>query len=275
MAAQRRRERLDVLLVQRGLATSRSQAQLLIRAGRVKVAEQTMDKPGGLVAPDALVELRHAPPYASRGGEKLEAALRSFEVDPAGRICLDVGASTGGFTDCLLKHGAARVYAVDVGKGLLDWRLRSDPRVIVQEGVNARYLDARHVPEHVALAVLDVAFISLRLVLPAVQPFVETQGDILALVKPQFEAGRKQVRRGGVVRDPAVHQQVLEDLRRFAEDTLGWQLQGATASPLQGPAGNIEFFLHLKPGKEEPASIDLQQVVESAHARHFAQPDGP
>lgn len=271
MAAQGGKERLDVLIVQRGFAASRSQAQTLIRAGRVKVAGQTMDKPGSLVAPSSPVEVRTPPPYASRGGEKLEFALRAFGVDPTGRVCLDIGASTGGFTDCLLQHGAARVYAVDVGKGLLDWRLRQDPRVIVEEGVNARYLGAKHVPEPISLAVLDVAFISLRLVLPALRPFIEAQGDVLALVKPQFEAGRKQVRRGGVVRDPAVHHQVLEDMKQFIKDTLRWGLWGVTISPLHGPAGNIEFFIHLRPGMEDPASIDLQAIVEEAHTRHPAQ----
>jgi len=240
------KERLDLLLIERGHAISRAQAQALIRAGRVRVGGKVLDKPGTPVPSDAPIEVTEPPAFVSRGGEKLAAALDAFGVDPGGRVCLDVGASTGGFTDCLLQRGAARVYAVDVGRGQLDWRLRNDPRVVVREGVNARHLRAEDVGEPVDLATVDVSFISLRLVLPPLGSVVKPGGDVIALVKPQFEAGREQVRRG-VVRDPAVHQAVVEGIASFARDELGWEVRGSIPSPLLGPAGNREFFLHLVP----------------------------
>jgi len=256
--------RLDQLLVARGLAESRTKAQALIQAGQVLVNGQLRDKPSTLVPEDALVELKRGPRFVSRGGEKLAAALEAFRIDPQGKVCLDVGASTGGFTDCLLQHGAGRVHAVDVGKGQLHWKLRNDPRVVVHEGVNARYLSFDEIGEQVDLATVDVSFISLRLVLPPLVGIVRPCGDVIALVKPQFEAGRSQVGRGGVVRDPAVHEQVLAQLVGWVKKNLGWSVRGAIPSPLLGPAGNVEFFLHLAPClKERP--FDIAELVALAH----------
>ena len=262
---ERKKERLDLLLVARGLAKSRAQAQRLIQAGRVRVAGRLLDKPGTQVPLDVEIEVTSLPRYVSRGGHKLAAALSAFAIDPTGKVCLDVGASTGGFTDCLLKHGAKRVYAVDVGKGQLDWGLRNDPRVVVREGVNARYLSPDDIGEPVDLAVCDVSFISLKLVLPPLRRIVVSEGDVIALVKPQFEAGREKVRRGGVVREPEVHQEVLERLAAFAREELGWSVRGAVPSPLLGPAGNIEFFIHLLPRPHENRPVDWEQLVAEAH----------
>jgi 23S rRNA (cytidine1920-2'-O)/16S rRNA (cytidine1409-2'-O)-methyltransferase len=238
----RGRERLDVALVERRLAASREQARARILAGDVLVDGQVAAKPGVLVAAAAAVEVRGAPPYVSRGGEKLAHALDRFGVAVADRVALDAGASTGGFTDCLLQRGARRVYAVDVGYGQLDWRLRQNPRVVVMERTNLRQLDA--LPESVDLATLDLSFISLRLVLEPVRRLLQPAGEIVALVKPQFEAGRGQVGRGGVVRDPAVHGAVLADVLAWAA-AHGFAVRGLTASPLRGPAGNVEFLAHL------------------------------
>lgn len=237
----------------RGLAPSRTQAQALIRAGRVLVAGQPVDKPGTLVPADAPLQVVQAQRYVSRGGEKLEAALRAFGVNPNGKVCLDIGASTGGFTDCLLQHGAAQVYALDVGRGQLDWKLRSDPRVVVLEGYNARYLAPEDLGEPVDLVTLDVSFISLTLVLPPLRGIVRPEGDVIALVKPQFEAGREKVRRG-VVGDPLTHRQVLQRLADFASRELDWSVRGLVQSPLLGPAGNREFLMHLlpRPGESSP-----------------------
>ncbi|MCX7843967.1 MAG: TlyA family RNA methyltransferase [Candidatus Bipolaricaulota bacterium] len=245
--------RLDLLLVERGLAPSRAKAQALILAGRVRVNGAPAGKPGALVDRTAHLEVLAPPKYVSRGGEKLEAALQAFRLDPRGKVCLDIGASTGGFTDCLLQHGAARVYAVDVGRGQLHWKLRQDPRVVVKEGLNARFLRFEDVGEPVDLATLDVSFISLRLILPRLRGLVRAEGDVVPLVKPQFEAGRAQVRRG-VVRDPQVHRKVLEELARFVREELGWSVVNALASPLLGPEGNREFFLHVVPraGEDRP-----------------------
>jgi len=254
--------RLDQLLVARGLAESRSKAQALIRAGLVLVEGQLRDKPGTLVPPDAAIALKERPRYVSRGGEKLAAALEAFGVDPGGKVCLDIGASTGGFSDCLLQHGAKRVYAVDVGKGQLHWKLRTDPRVVVKEGLNARYLSADDIGEPVDLATVDVSFISLRLVLPPLVGIVRPEGDVVALVKPQFEAGRGQVGRGGVVRDPEVHREVLQGIAGFVEGELGWSVAGAIRSPLLGPAGNVEFLLYLLPRPGESISIDWEELIQ-------------
>lgn len=234
-----KKERLDRLLVERGLAESRAQAQRLIRAGEVRVTGQVLDKPGTLVAVDAPITMAEHPRYASRGGEKLEAALRRFALDVTGWTVADVGASTGGFTDCLLQHGAARVYAVDVGYGQLDWRLRRDPRVVVMERTNARYLE--RLPEAVDLVTVDVSFISLGLILPRAAGWLRARGEVVALIKPQFEAGRHQVGKGGVVRDPNIHRQVLERVVEMA-GRVGLGLQGLMGSPLLGPAGNREFL---------------------------------
>ncbi|MFZ5787934.1 MAG: TlyA family RNA methyltransferase [Acidobacteriota bacterium] len=240
------RVRLDQLLVARGLAESRTRAQALVMAGLVRVDGALADKPGRAFPLDARVEVE-APehPWVSRGGVKLAAALDAFAVDPAGRSCLDVGASTGGFTHVLLERGAARVVALDVGHGQLDWRLRNDPRVEVREGVNARHLEAGDVPGPFGLVVVDVSFISLRLVLPALVPLLAPGADLVALVKPQFEAGKGQVGRGGVVRDGAVREAAIAGVLAAARD-LGLECLGRIASPIPGPAGNVEELVHLR-----------------------------
>lgn len=251
------RIRLDQLLVERGLAESRARAQALLMAGRVRVGEgdgARLDrKPGDLVAPGIAVIVAAPLPYVSRGGEKLAGALEAFSVDPAGRVCLDVGASTGGFTDALLQRGAVRVHAIDVGRGQLADALRRDPRVVTRERTNARDLAPELLGEAVSLAVVDVSFISLRLVLPAIARCLAPGGEIVALVKPQFEAGRGRAP-GGVVRDPAIHRDVLAGA---LDDVRGAGLVplALVASPLLGPAGNREFFVHavLDPERAEPA----------------------
>lgn len=262
------RVRLDELLVARGLAATRGEAARLILAGRVRVAGARADKAGHLLRADARVELVGAAPYVGRGGEKLEAALDAFGVSPRERVCLDVGASTGGFTDCLLERGARHVYAVDVGHGQLHPRLRSDPRVTVLEGVNARNLDPSRFDPPPTLATIDVAFISLEKVLSAVAaclvpPEAGAPPDILALVKPQFEVGRGQVGKGGVVRDVRRHREVLARLAAFTT-AGGFAPRGVVASPLRGPKGNREFFLHLQPGGEAIPGEALAAAVERA-----------
>jgi 23S rRNA (cytidine1920-2'-O)/16S rRNA (cytidine1409-2'-O)-methyltransferase len=237
--------RLDHLLVKRGLAESRSQAQALVLAGHVRVDGQVAPKPGAKVPSDAHVAVHQPLPYVSRGGLKLAAALDAFHVSVAGAVCADVGASTGGFTDCLLQHGAARVYAIDVGYGQLAWKLRQDKRVVVMERTNARYLES--LPEPVRIVTLDASFISLRLLFPAVVGWLEPDADVIPLVKPQFEAERKQVGKGGVVRDPAIHSRVLEKVVGYA---LAHDLVvcGVIRSPITGAAGNLEFLMHLRRG---------------------------
>ena len=240
--------RLDVMLVDRGLAPSRERARALILAGHVSVDGRVVSKAGAPVAADSQVELA-APdhPYVSRGGVKLAGALDAFGIDPAGRRALDIGASTGGFTDVLLQRAAESVIALDVGHGQLDWRLRNDPRVIVREGVNARALTRDDVPHAVDLVTIDVAFISLRYILPAVPPFLDRCADIVALVKPQFEAGRDEVGKHGLVTDPAVHDAVIARVVEAAE-SCGFSRAGLTPSPITGATGNQEFFLHLTHG---------------------------
>lgn len=238
-----RKERLDLVLVARGLAESRSVAQKLILAGEVFIGASRADKAGTLVATDAPVHVRQGLPFASRGGLKLQAALEAFEIEATGLVCADVGASTGGFTDCLLQRGAARVYAIDVGYGQLDWKLRRDSRVVVLERTNARYLTS--LPEPIALAVIDVSFISLTLILPAVMNWLAAEGQVVPLVKPQFEAGREQVGKGGVVRDAAIHADVLQRVLSWA-NAHGLTPLGVMRSPLTGPAGNVEFLAHLR-----------------------------
>lgn len=238
--------RLDHILVERGLVMSRERAKALILAGQVRVDGRIVSKAGTPVSLDAQLELV-APdhPYVGRGGVKLAHALETFGIDPAGRDALDIGASTGGFTDVLLQRGAARVIALDVGRGQLDWRLRNDPRVIVKEGVNARALTSDDVPHRVTLVTLDVAFISLRLILPALPPFLGPNADLVALVKPQFEAGREEVGARGLVTDPAVHEAVLARVTDVAQ-ALGLRRVNMTPSAITGATGNQEFFLHLK-----------------------------
>lgn len=249
------RVRIDRLLVERGLVESREKAARLVLAGEVFVDGERVDKAGALVDVDAEVTLRGRSPYVSRGGEKLAHALDAFHVTVQGRVCLDVGASTGGFTDCLLQRGAARVYAVDVGTGQLDSRLRRDPRVVVMENTNARALDPRLFPEPPTLAVVDVSFISLEKVLPGVWGVLAPRAEVVMLIKPQFEVGRELVGKGGVVRDPALHRQVVARLARFSV-LRGWHVLGVTASPLRGPKGNREFFLHITSHGRTAANIE-------------------
>ncbi len=255
-----RKERLDVLLVSRGLAESRSAAQKLILAGQVFIGENRADKPGMSVALDAPVHVRTGLPYVSRGGSKLQAALDAFALDVSGLVCADVGASTGGFTDCLLQRGAARIYAIDVGYGQLDWKLRQDPRVVVMERTNARYLTT--LPEAIDLVTIDVSFISLTLILPAVIGWLRAYGQVVALVKPQFEAGREQVGKGGVVRDVAIHTDVLRRVLTWANEH-GLTPLGVIRSPLTGPAGNIEFLARLNYGAEpcQPDQIEAMLMA--------------
>lgn len=258
------RIRIDRLLVERNLVDSREKATRHILAGDVLVDSQRVDKAGALVDPASEVELRGRSPYVSRGGEKLVHALDHFRVKVAGRICLDVGASTGGFTDCLLQKGAARVYAVDVGTAQLDARLRKDARVSVFEQTNARALDPRVFPEPPSLAVVDVSFISLEKILPSVFGALAPRGEIIALVKPQFEVGREAVGKGGVVRDPQQHRAAVSRLARFSV-LRSWHVLGVTASPLRGPKGNREFFLHLSLQGRTPAELE-SMITRSVEA---------
>jgi len=241
----RPKERLDRLLVDRGLARSRERAQALVLAGVVRVDGKAGHKPGTLLSPDAAIEVM-APdhPFVGRGGVKLDGALARLGVAVSGRLALDIGASTGGFTDCLLRRGAARVYALDVGRGLLDWSLRGDPRVVVLEGRNARYLSRADLPEQVGLAVIDVSFISLRLIFPPLPPLLLPDADVVALVKPQFEVGKGETGKGGIVREPEKHMKSLLSAAAAAEKA-GFSVRGACASPLLGAEGNREFFIHL------------------------------
>jgi 23S rRNA (cytidine1920-2'-O)/16S rRNA (cytidine1409-2'-O)-methyltransferase len=244
----RKKERLDKILVERGLVQSRERARSLILAGRVLVGDQVVDKAGAPVGPGQEIRLKGEDiPYVSRGGLKLEKALDTFEVQPAGKIAIDVGASTGGFTDCLLQRGAARVYAVDVGYGQLAWKLRQDPRVVNLERTNIRYLQPEQLAERPSLAVIDASFISLDKVLPATLSLLADDGEIIALVKPQFEVGRGQVGKGGVVRDPGQHAAVLQRVRDLAT-ALGCLVLGVTDSPVLGPKGNREFLLWMVRG---------------------------
>lgn len=240
------RVRLDQLIVQRGLIESREKAQRLIRAGLVRVADQPATKPGHLFPEDTVITMDEGPRFVGRGGEKLEEALKHFDLSVTGLVCMDVGASTGGFTDCLLQHGARRVYAIDVGKGQLHWNLRQDARVTVLEGVNARHLDPAWFDEQPAFAVLDVSFISLTKILPAVTTILASGAGVVTLIKPQFEAGRDQVGKGGVVRDGAVHAAVIEKIRLFGTEQIGWAWQGHCTSPIKGPAGNTEFLAYWR-----------------------------
>jgi len=266
--------RLDVLLVERGLAESRAKAQALIMAGQVRVADQVTLKPATAVAADSVLTVDSGPRFVSRGGEKLDAALEVFEIDVTGLVCADVGASTGGFTDCLLQRGAAKVYAIDVGKGILHWKLRNDPRVVVMEETNARFVES--LPEQMSLVTVDVSFISLKILLPVVKKWLTPLqlpsfsqkmggaggGVIIALIKPQFEAGKKDVSRGdGVIRDPEIHKQVLLDVLGFAQKE-GFQIQGLIKSPLLGPKGNAEFLAWLNPWPAELERKDLLEIIE-------------
>jgi 23S rRNA (cytidine1920-2'-O)/16S rRNA (cytidine1409-2'-O)-methyltransferase len=238
------RIRADQLLVERGLAPTRAKAQALILAGQVFAAEARVDKPGSSLPADSPLALRGEPhPWVSRGGLKLAHGLTQFAIDPTGAIALDVGASTGGFTDVLLSGGARRVYAVDVGRGQLAWRLREDPRVIVLERTNARHLTPSQVPEPIDLVVCDASFIGLETVLPAALALAKPDARLIALIKPQFEVGKGRVGKGGVVRDPALHQEVCERIAQWLAGPMGWTVLGITESPIQGPEGNREFLI--------------------------------
>jgi 23S rRNA (cytidine1920-2'-O)/16S rRNA (cytidine1409-2'-O)-methyltransferase len=239
-----RRHRLDLLVVQRGLAESREKAQALILAGQVLVNGQKADKAGANIGIDATIELLAQPRYVGRGGLKLEAALDHFGISASGKICLDVGSSTGGFTDCLLQRGATRVYAIDVGTGQLDWKLRNDPRVIVQEQVNARYLTRDQVPQPIALGVCDVSFISITMILPALAGLLAKDAEMVILVKPQFELDRDQVGKGGIIRDPALHLRACQRVEKAVQQ-LGFHSQ-IIPSPILGAEGNREFLLHAR-----------------------------
>jgi 23S rRNA (cytidine1920-2'-O)/16S rRNA (cytidine1409-2'-O)-methyltransferase len=252
------KKRLDVLLVERELIETRARAQALILAGDVRVNGQVVGKAGTTVPEDAEILIREPLKYVSRGGFKLEGALDAFRIDSGGQVCADVGASTGGFTDCLLQRGAARVYAIDVGYGQLAWKLRNDPRVVTMDRVNIRHLEA--LPEPIDLATVDASFISLTLVLPAVKRLIHPHGQAVALVKPQFEAGRAEVGKGGIVRDPQVHRTVIEKIAHYAINE-GWSVRGIARSSLVGADGNVEFFVHLA-ADQALENIDLRPAIE-------------
>ena len=260
------KKRLDVLLTEQGFADTRAKAQAIIMAGIVYVNGQKADKPGVSFEDTVAIEVRgEVCPYVSRGGLKLEKALRDFGVKPEGYVCSDSGASTGGFTDCLLQQGASKVFAIDVGYGQLDWKIRSDPRVVVMERTNIRYVTPEQLGEPLDLSVIDVSFIGLDIVLPAIKALLKPEcGQVLCLIKPQFEAGKENVGKKGVVRDPAIHQMVLQ---RFVElaHSLSFTILGLTFSPVKGPEGNIEFLAHLTLADEADTAIDIEQVVSQAH----------
>jgi 23S rRNA (cytidine1920-2'-O)/16S rRNA (cytidine1409-2'-O)-methyltransferase len=279
--------RLDVLLVERGLAESRAKAQAMIMAGQVRVADQVALKPGAAVDSESILTVDSGPRFVSRGGEKLDAALEAFHIDVTGLVCADVGASTGGFTDCLLQRGAAKVHAIDVGKGILHWKLRNDPRVVVMEETNARFVES--LPEPIHLVTIDASFISLKILLPVVKRWIASSesyrqereereektslgalsglggsnnsGEIIALIKPQFEAGKKDVSRGdGVIRDPEIHRQVLLDVLTFAKHE-GFGIRGLIKSPLLGPKGNVEFLVWMALNVNVK-SDNLEELIE-------------
>jgi 23S rRNA (cytidine1920-2'-O)/16S rRNA (cytidine1409-2'-O)-methyltransferase len=258
------KKRLDALLVERGLVENQDLAQRLVMAGQVRVDGQVVLLPASLIPETVRLEIEHGSPFVSRGGEKLAAALRIFAFDPAGLVCADVGASTGGFTDCLLQNGAAKVYAIDVGKGILHWKLRQDQRVVVMEKTNARFVE--RLPESIDLVTIDTSFISLKVLLPVVKDWLATPGQVIALIKPQFEAGRAQAARGeGVIRDPAIHRQVLGEILHFAQ-AQGFALYGLATSPLHGPKGNLEFLAWLGlPANhpQHPPVLDLERAIQA------------
>ena len=258
--------RLDVLLVERGFAPTRQKAQAIIMAGSVFVAGQRVDKPGTAVANEAELEVRgHTLRYVSRGGLKLEKAMQLFPIKLENTVCMDIGASTGGFTDCLLQKGAKKVFAIDVGYGQLAWSIRQDPRVVCMERTNIRYVTPEQLGEPLDLSVVDVSFISLRIVLPAIRALLKPTGQILCLIKPQFEAGREKVGKKGVVRDPAVHEEVLQNFLALAAE-LELTVRNLTFSPVRGPEGNIEFLGHLSMEPQGGITPDVPALVAQAHA---------
>ena len=260
------KKRVDVLLVERGLIDSRQRAQAVIMAGQVYTGGRRCDKAGMALDEDAPLEIRgQSLKYVSRGGLKLEKAMKCFPITLEGKVAADIGASTGGFTDCMLQNGAAKVYAVDVGYGQLAWSLREDPRVVCLERTNARYLTAEQIPEPLDFASIDVSFISLGLILPALRPLMKPDGQVAALIKPQFEAGKDKVGKKGVVRDPAVHLEVLEGFLRHASEA-DFSVKGIDFSPIRGPEGNIEYLGFLVTGGGGAAAVDLKDLVERSHA---------
>ena len=259
------KQRIDVYLFEHGLAESREKARALIISGEVFVNDQRVDKPGTNISPEAHVEVRgNTCPYVSRGGLKLEKALRWFGVDPTGFVCSDSGASTGGFTDCLLQQGAKKVFAIDVGYGQLAWKIRNDARVVTMERTNIRHVTPEQLGEPLDLSVVDVSFISLKLVLPVIRALLKPTGQVLCLIKPQFEAGREKVGKKGVVREPQTHIEVLEQFLKTAQEN-DFSVCGLTFSPVKGPEGNIEFLGHLRVGAGSSVTVDLPQLVEQAH----------
>lgn len=253
------KQRLDILMHQQGLAPSREKARAMIMAGEVSVNGQVIDKAGTRIAEDAAITVRARPRFVSRGGDKLDAALEAFGVDVVGAVCADVGASTGGFTDCLLQRGAARIYALDVGYGQIAYTLRIDPRVVNLERTNARYVES--LPEPVQLVVMDASFISLRLLLPVIKGWLTPKAEIIPLIKPQFEAGQRDVGRGGVVRDQRVHARVIQEVLTAAQ-AEGFAVGGLIRSPLKGPAGNVEFLASLLWGHDRPA-LSIDALIET------------
>ena len=259
------KKRLDVLLTEQGYADTRSKAQAIIMSGMVYVGGQKADKPGVSYEETAQIEVRGATcPYVSRGGLKLEKALRDFGVKPEGFVCSDSGASTGGFTDCLLQQGASKVFAIDVGYGQLDWKIRSDPRVVVMERTNIRYVTPEDLGESLDLSVIDVSFISLKIVLPTIKTLLKPSGQVLCLIKPQFEAGKEKVGKKGVVREPQTHKEVLDNFVALANE-LQFRILGLTFSPVKGPEGNIEFLGHLTLDDIPGIVPDTAAVVAQAH----------
>lgn len=257
--------RLDQLVFDLGFTESRERAKTTIMSGHVFVNGQRADKPGMQYSPDASVEVRGQPlPFVSRGGFKLDKALKVFPVSAQGKTCIDCGASTGGFTDVLLQNGAAKVYAVDVGYGQLAWKLRTDQRVVNLERTNLRYITTEQIPELLELAVMDVSFISIKLILPAVKALIKPGADIICLIKPQFEAGREEVGKKGVVRDKAVHLEVINNILAFAP-TIGLSPVGLDFSPVKGPEGNIEYLCHLKNGDYPTPELNPEKIVEASH----------
>ncbi len=261
------KKRLDCLIFEQGLAPSREKARALIMAGQVYVDNQKADKPGTMLPVGTAVEVRGATlAYVSRGGLKLEKAMKEFPIDLHEKTCMDIGASTGGFTDCMLQNGAKKVYAVDVGYGQLAWSLRTDERVVNLERTNARYLTAEQVPDPIDFFSVDVSFISLTIILPAVRPLLREGGQAVCLIKPQFEAGREKVGKKGVVREKSVHQEVIEKITSFAVGN-GYTVKGLTFSPVKGPEGNIEYLIYLE--KSENAQLltetDIPELVEESH----------
>ena len=261
------KERLDVLLVKRNLAESREKAKAIIMSGNVFVEDQREDKAGTTFPEDVKIEVRgHVMPYVSRGGLKLEKAIKNFDVSVEGKVCTDVGSSTGGFADCMLQNGAVKVFAIDVGRGQLDWKLRQDPRVVCMEKTNIRYVTPEDIGEPVDFSSIDVSFISLTKVLGPIRDYLTEDGEIVALIKPQFEAGREKVGKKGVVREKSTHHEVIEKVTSYAA-SIGFDILEIEFSPIKGPEGNIEYLVHLKKTQELPGKIlaqNLETVVDSA-----------